>query len=328
MTMTVNKTPHVSVIVPVYNAALYIERCAKSLIEQTLEEIEIIFVDDCSPDNSIELVKSLANNYPDRLDRIKYVRHEHNYGATQARKTGLDVAVGEYVAYCDSDDYVSVEMYEKLYDEAERTKSEIVYCDFLMDYGLQKTICCSVELCQDKALFLERYISYGWTVLWNMIVKRSLYLDNPISYPFGISYCEDFYLACQLFYYSKKLSKVSESFYYYNRTNESSVMHGLNSKTADNERKACQFVITFMEKYGLERRLEKVLSWRVLKSKQDLVLFPDKHEEFLKFFPVSRKYIWSCPFCNKKIKVMMWMLTHGMRPIVVGIDKLRFALGR
>lgn len=326
--MTDNNTPLVSVIVPVYNAALYIERCAKSLIEQTLEEIEIIFVDDCSPDNSIELVKSLANNYPDRLNRIKYVRHEHNYGVTQARKTGLDMAVGEYVAYCDSDDYVSVEMYEKLYDEAERTKSEIVYCDFLMDYGLQKTICRSVEFCQDKALFLERYISYGWTVLWNMIVKRSLYLDNPISYPFGISYCEDFYLACQLFYYSKNISKVSEPFYYYNRTNESSVMHGLNSKTADNERKAYQFVITFMEKHGLEIRLEKVLSWRVLKCKQDLTLFPDKHEEFLKFFPVSRKYIWSCPFCNKKIKVMMWMLTHGMRPIVVGIDKLRFALGR
>ena len=105
-------------------------------------------------------------------------------------------------------------------------------------------------------------------------------------------------------------------------------MHSMNWKTFEDEKRACQFIIRFMEEKGLKDRLEKVLSWRVLKNKQDLVLFPDKHEEFLNLFPVSRKYIWSCPFCNKKIKLMMWMLTHGMRPIVVGIDKLRFALGR
>ena len=326
--MLENKTPLVSVIVPVYNVAPYIERCAKSLFEQTIQNIEIIFVDDCSPDNSIELVKKLADNYPDRLAQIKYVRHEHNRGLAQARKTGLDVATGEYVAHCDSDDYVSVDMYEKLYHEAQRTKSEIVYCDFIMDYGEQKLICRSAELCQDKISFLERYIVYSWNVLWNMIVKRSLYLDNPISYPLGISFCEDLYVACQLFYYAKEVSKVNDALYYYNRLNVSSITHGVNSKIAEDEKKTYQFIVEFMAEHGLEHRLEKVLSWRVLKNKQDLVLFPDKHEEFLKLFPVSRKYIWSCPFCNKKIKLMMWMLAHGMRPIVVGIDKLRFALGR
>lgn len=326
--MTDNNTPLVSVIVPVYNVAPYIERCAKSLFEQTLQNIEIIFVDDCSPDNSIELVKKLADNYPDRLAQIKYVRHEHNQGLAQARKTGLDVATGEYVAHCDSDDYVSVDMYEKLYHEAQRTKSEIVYCDFIMDYGEQKLICYSVELCQDKISFLERYISFMWTVLWNMIIKRSLYLDHPISYPFGISYCEDFYVACQLFYYAKEVSKVNDTLYYYNRANVSSIMHSMNWKTLEDEKRANKFVIGFMEEKGLKNRLEKVLSWRVLKNKQDMVLFPEKHEEFLRLFPVSHKYIWSCPFCNKKIKVLMWMLSHGMRPIVVVIDKLRFALGR
>lgn len=326
--MLENKTPLVSVIVPVYNVAPYIERCAKSLFEQTLKDIEIIFVDDCSPDNSIELVKNLASKYPDRLAQIKYVRHEHNRGLAQARKTGLDVATGKYVAHCDSDDYVSVEMYEKLYHEAQRTKSEIVYCDFFMDYGEQKLIYNSVELCQDKIPFLERYIAYSWNVLWNMIVKRSLYLDNAISYPFGISFCEDFYVACQLFYYAKEVSKVNDALYYYNRFNVSSITHGVNSKIAEDEKKTYQFIVEFMAEHGLEHRLEKVLSWRVLKNKQDMALFPEKHEEFLRLFPVSRKYIWSCPFCNKKIKVLMWMLSHGMRPIVVVIDKLRFALGR
>lgn len=326
--MIENNTPLVSVIVPVYNVAPYIERCAKSLFEQTLKDIEIIFVDDCSPDNSIELVKKLAGNYPDRLAQIRYVRHDHNRGLAQARKTGLDIATGEYVAHCDSDDYVSVDMYEKLYHEAERTKSEIVYCDFIKDYGEQKTFYRAVDLCHDKVSFLERYVVYGWNVLWNMIVKRSLYLDNHISYPFGISFGEDFYVACQLFYYAKEVSKVNDTLYYYNRLNVSSITRGVNSKIAEDEKKTYLFIIAFMEEHGLGHRLEKVLSWRVLRNKQDLVLFPDKHDEFLKFFPVSRQYIWSCPFCNKKIKVMMWMLTHSMRPIVVGIDKLRFALGR
>lgn len=92
--MTDNNTPLVSVIVPVYNVAPYVERCAKSLFEQTLKDIEIIFVDDCSPDNSIELVKKLADNYPDRLAQIKYVRHEHNQGLAQARKLGLMSQLG------------------------------------------------------------------------------------------------------------------------------------------------------------------------------------------------------------------------------------------
>lgn len=183
-------------------------------------------------------------------------------------------------------------------------------------------------MCQDKVPFLERYISFDWTSLCNLFVKRSVYFGNLISYPIGIAYCEDFYVSCQLFYYAKRVSKVNEPLYCYNRTNESSIMHGLNPKTFEDEKKTYQFIIAFIEEHGLGRILEKVLSWRVLKNKQELVLFPDKHGEFLNLFPVSRKYIWSCPFCNKKIKVMMWMLTHGMRPIVVGIDKLRFALGR
>ncbi len=326
--MIENKTPLVSVIVPVYNVAPYIERCAKSLFEQTLKDIEIIFVDDCSPDNSIELVKKLAGNYPDRLAQIRYVRHDQNRGLAQARKTGLDIATGEYVAHCDSDDYVSLEMYEKLYDEAERTKSEIVYCNLVMDYGIKQTVLSSVLSYEEKSILLERYISFDWNSLCNLLVKRSVYFGNIISYPIGIAYCEDFYVSCQLFYYAKKISKVNESLYFYNRTNESSITHGVNPKIAEDEKKTYQFIISFMEEHGLGHRLEKVLSWRVLRNKQDLVLFPDKHEEFQRFFPVSRKYIWSCPFCNKKIKLMMWMLTHGMRPIVVGLDKLRFALGR
>ena len=326
--MIENKTPLVSVIVPVYNVAPYIERCAKSLFEQTLKDIEIIFVDDCSPDNSIELVKKLAGNYPDRLAQIRYVRHDQNRGLAQARKTGLDIATGEYVAHCDSDDYVSLEMYEKLYDEAERTKSEIVYCNLVMDYGIKQTVLSSVLSYEEKSILLERYISFDWNSLCNLLVKRSVYFGNIISYPIGIAYCEDFYVSCQLFYYAKKISKVNESLYFYNRTNESSITHGVNPKIAEDEKKTYQFIISFMEEHGLGHRLEKVLSWRVLRNKQDLVLFPDKHEEFQRYFPVSRKYIWSCPFCNKKIKLMMWMLTHGMRPIVVGLDKLRFALGR
>lgn len=114
-----------------------------------------------------------------------------------------------------------------------------------------------------------------------MIIKRRIYLDNPISYPFGISYCEDFYVACQLFYYAKEVSKVNDTLYYYNRANVSSIMHSINWKTFEDEKKTYQFIIAFIEEHGLGQRLEKVLSWRVLKNKQDLVLFPDKHEEFL-----------------------------------------------
>ena len=96
--------PKVSVIVPIYNVSLYVEKCARSLMEQTLEDIEYIFVDDCTPDNSLQILEETIKDYPHRQRQIKIVRHEVNRGLTSARNSGLSCVTGDYVAHCDSVD--------------------------------------------------------------------------------------------------------------------------------------------------------------------------------------------------------------------------------
>lgn len=127
--------PKVSIIVPVYNVEKYLDRCMRSLLGQTLKDVEIIMVDDGSPDGC----PALCDEYARRDARVKVI-HKQNAGLGYARNTGLDVATGEYVAFVDSDDYVDLEMYEKLYVTAIRTESDVVYCGFNRFYSENKVI--------------------------------------------------------------------------------------------------------------------------------------------------------------------------------------------
>ena len=98
--------PKVSVIVPVYGVEKYIERCARSLFEQTLDDMEFIFVDDCTKDESIEVLKRVIDLYPVRKDQVKIIHHAVNKGLSRARETGVNAATGDYIGHCDSDDWV------------------------------------------------------------------------------------------------------------------------------------------------------------------------------------------------------------------------------
>lgn len=123
------KQPKVSIIVPVYNVEKYLDRCMRSLLGQTLKEIEIILVDDGSPDNC----PALCDKYKLSSDNFHWpnikVIHKTNEGLGLARNSGLEVAKGEYVAFLDSDDFVNVNMYERLYTKAKEKDVDVVYCN-------------------------------------------------------------------------------------------------------------------------------------------------------------------------------------------------------
>lgn len=112
--------PKVSVIIPVYGVEKYIERCARSLFEQTLVDMEFIFVNDSTKDNSIDILLKVINEYPQRKNQIKILHHEVNKGLPAARQTGIKVAKGDYIAHCDSDDWVTSNAYQEMYETALR----------------------------------------------------------------------------------------------------------------------------------------------------------------------------------------------------------------
>ena len=122
----------VSVIVPVYNVSGFVERCARSLLDQTLDNVEYIFVDDDSPDNSIDIIRRVVKEYPNR--NVRFAIHEYNKGLPSARNTGLDLCVGEYVFHCDADDYVEKTMLEDMYRAAKQSDADIVWCDWFLSF--------------------------------------------------------------------------------------------------------------------------------------------------------------------------------------------------
>lgn len=206
----------VSVIIPVYGVEKYIERCAISLFEQTLDEMEFIFVDDCTPDRSMEILKLVIEKYRHRLVEkrsvVKIEKMSTNSGLPAVRKHGTKLATGEYIAHCDSDDWVDVTMYQKLYENAIVEGSDIVVC------GYQETDGTNI-LRQSLHQFKNReeYISNmlcmkeAWAI-WDKLCKRELYqtLEFP-QYSMG----EDMFMTFQLVLKANKISMVNEMLYYY-----------------------------------------------------------------------------------------------------------------
>lgn len=135
-----NSKPKVSVIVPIYGVEAYIERCAVSLFEQTLDDIEYIFVNDCTPDNSMTILSEVLSRYPQRREQVRIINQPKNLGAAKAREDGIKAARGEYIIHCDSDDWVEKNMYQLLYEKAKADNSDMVICDLVVTDGVNHEI--------------------------------------------------------------------------------------------------------------------------------------------------------------------------------------------
>ena len=121
----------VSVVIPFYKVEAFIGRCAESLLGQSLEDVEFIFVDDASPDGSAEVLREVVSRYPSR--NVKVLRHEVNRGLPAARNTGLAVATGDFIFHCDSDDYLEKDALERLWSAATEAGADFAYCDFFLE---------------------------------------------------------------------------------------------------------------------------------------------------------------------------------------------------
>lgn len=216
--------PKVSVIIPVYGVEKYIERCARSLFEQTLDDIEYLFIDDCTPDKSVEILKRVLEEYPQRKCQVVIHRMEQNSGQAKVREWGMRNATGEYVIHCDSDDWVDIHMYEKMYKKSVSADYDIVVCDYYESDGTSQII--NKEYIPDKVeeTMSSILLKKTHSVLWNKLVKKSIY-KNKIIYPIANN-AEDYALLVQLAYHSKSFGYVNEPlyFYYYNTSSLTKVM--------------------------------------------------------------------------------------------------------
>lgn len=312
--------PKISIIVPVYNVEKYLSRCIDSILSQTFTDFEILLVNDGSTDGS----GNICEEYAKKDNRIR-VLHKNNEGVSSARNTGLDNAKGDWIAFVDSDDWIDRNMYYILYNEAISSEADVIMCDFYIYYNQNsKDLIKAVSTDSSKEDIIKNYM-LSFTSLCNILVHRSLYEKYRLRIPESFTVCEDFWLSVQLFYYAKKISSVHIPLYFYNRENKNSILNNSNKTRYIDECKVYFDIVSFFKNKNVLPLYQKEVSWRILKSKQDLVLDPHKHKQFLKLYPKSHKYILSCPesFCNKKIKILMWMLVNYMRPLVFLLCKVR-----
>lgn len=191
----------VTIVVPIYNVEKYLERCILSIINQTYKNIEILLVNDGSPDNSHKIMKK----YEKKDNRIKCY-YKENGGLSDTRNYALNIAKGKYICFIDSDDYIEKDFVEKMFNELEETDSDLVWCDFSMVNDEGET---------GEIIINEDDIwSFEMPSACNKMYKIDLFKNNNITFPVGIWY-EDLATIPRLLFKSKKISKVNYKLYNY-----------------------------------------------------------------------------------------------------------------
>ena len=216
--------PKVSVIVPIYNVEKYIERCLRSLFEQTLDDIEYIFVNDCTLDNSMIILEKVLEEYPHRIKQVKIINHEQNQGQAGARTSGMKAMTGEYMIHCDPDDWVELDMYESMYQKAIEDNSDIVVSDFFHEYG-ESSIIETHYPENNPQKCIQNYNIPIWWSLCNRLIKINLISKYTINFVKGVNLWEDACLVIRIYYYAQKVSYINKPLYHYWRNNEQSILN-------------------------------------------------------------------------------------------------------
>lgn len=214
--------PKVSVIVPIYNVEKYLEKCINSLLSQTLEDIQIILVNDGSKDNSGNIAKECEKN---NKNRIIYVEKE-NGGLSDARNYGLKYATGDFIAFLDSDDYIEKNAYEEMYNKAIEENADYVECDFIWEFPNKIRVDKQYPYKNKKEM-----LSFVRVVAWNKLIKRQLITDNNLEFPKGLRY-EDVEFTYKLIPFVNKFAYVNKPFIHYVQR-EGSIANVQNERTAE-----------------------------------------------------------------------------------------------
>lgn len=311
MQNTENQTPKVSVIVPVYGVEKFVEHCAVSLMEQTLDGIECIFVDDCSPDNSVDIIRDVISRYPERDARI--VSHSENRGLPTARNTGLELATGKYVFHCDGDDWIEPDMLEKMYAVAENANADIVYCDFYLSYEKNERYMSNPCLESREELLRQGFLSGAMKYnVWNKLVRRSLYTDNGILFPDGHSMGEDMTMI-RLTACAERVKYLPEALYHYVQTNSSAFSKTQSLKQLDDIQYNVDATVSFLrEKYG-DNIEDDIRNFKL--SIKFPFLITDNREQYKlweEWYPEANSNVLSNRMLSLRAKMLQWMASRKL----------------
>ena len=278
--------PAVSILVPVYNVSNYIERCAHSLFQQTFEDIEYVFVNDCTPDDSVEKLLRVIEQYPNRKEWIKIIHHEKNRGLAAARNTAIDNSSGKYIQHIDSDDWIELDMIEMMYNKAEAEQADIVVCDIILKkLRTEELFCDFVPQNQEDYFYhmLEDKACSG--SLCNKLVHKKIQKLPGCRSVEGLNYLEDWHVTTRLYFYAEKIVKIDKPFYHYNKININSITALKIKKHYENTKLFYELLEDFLKAEELYEKLIEIVEYSKVSLK--VSLFIQTHS-----YSLRKQYAW------------------------------------
>lgn len=305
----------VSIIIPIYNVARYLDDCLSSCIHQTFDDIEIICVNDGSSDDSCDIIRK----YQEKDGRVKCI-DKKNEGLPLARKSGMKIATGEYLFHLDGDDNLPLDAIEKMMEVAKVEDADIVVGDYLaIENDSQKVVDSFINEPLDSTAYLRYILERGLFNIWGKLIRRTLYTENQIEVPSNIVIAEDLVACFQLAYYAQKIVP-SHSIcynYYIRQTSMSKVDKRVTEYLVDRSIYAVCFVAQFYQKRKLNEALRLSLEqylanflFNYLRSPYPVKL----HRERLLYLQgmISKTYISTIPNALKRVILQLSLVNLNM----------------
>lgn len=306
----------VSICVPVYGVENYIERCARSIFEQTYKNLEIIFVDDKSRDLSIFVLNDIVNEYEERKNQVRIIHHDVNRGLAAARNTAVCQAKGDFIMHVDSDDWIEKNAVELFVRKQQETKADIVSSNAIAHYnGFECNLIEQDYENKDDMIMTVIQMTLDH-VIWRRLIRSSLYRDNNVSAKEGINIGEDHHTLPRLVYYAKSVAKIDEFLYHYNCMNTQSYMHINDFEKQqiriNNDLVSIDILIDFFNGKNINC-VDRLLSIKIEKLNSCLYMYihyrqKKLYQEILKEIRCIDKYYWNKIGYNNFIK--RWIISN------------------
>lgn len=297
-------SPLVSICVPIYNVAPYIKRCARSLFEQDYKNIEYIFVNDGSTDDSMPRLEAVLATYPERQSMVHIYHNDRNHGLAYTRRISIEKATGEYIVCIDSDDWVDKNYISSLIQEAIASQADIVDAPYIEQYAGQQTY---YPAYRHTASIFEDYLMDRVNHLSGKIIKRSLFLEHHCFAPEGLNYLEDRIALLHLCHYAQKISAISDSVYHYERQ-ESSISFTKNDYHFECLMRYWQETERLMQSWGIWQQYQLVCLQKQIDDKSCLMLrcTADARKKYADIFrDYEKQYI---PTLTKGVRIMAYLV--------------------
>lgn len=214
----------VTIAVPVYGVEAYIEKCAESLFEQTYPNLEFLFINDCTPDRSIEIIERVLERFPNRKDQVRIINQEINKGCPAARNLAVQLATGDFIFHVDADDYIEKDAISTLVIEQKATDADLVVANYVIETPNETGLVSYCDISKPKEEIVKDCLDdKSSQSVWGILIRRQIYLDHNIRADESFHVGEDWQVAPLLLYYAKKIAYVDKVVYHYQLSRPNSI---------------------------------------------------------------------------------------------------------